>query len=48
MIKLSWLARATDAEVFEEHVNFAVDAGLDVIDFHLRGCAEISWGLHRL
>ena len=37
MIKLSWLARATDARVFEEHVNFAVDAGLDVIDFHLSG-----------
>ena len=37
MIKLSWLARATDAKVFEEHVNFAVSAGLDVIDFHLSG-----------
>jgi len=37
MIKLSWLARATDAEVFEEHINFTIDAGLDVIDFHLSG-----------
>ena len=37
MIKLSWLARATDAEVFEAHINFTIDAGLDVIDFHLSG-----------
>ena len=37
MIKLGWLARATDAEIFDEHVNFAIAAGLDVIDFHLSG-----------
>ena len=37
MIKLGWMARATDAEVFEEHVRFASDLGLDVIDFHLGG-----------
>ena len=37
MIKLGWMARATDAEVFEEHVKFASDLGLDVIDFHLGG-----------
>ena len=37
MIKLGWMARATDAEVFEEHVEFASGLGLDVIDFHLGG-----------
>ncbi len=37
MIKLGWMARATDAEVFEEQVKFASDLNLDVIDFHLRG-----------
>ncbi len=37
MIKLGWMARATDAEVFEEQVKFASDLDLDVIDFHLGG-----------
>ena len=37
MIKLGWLPRATDAEVFEEQVAFAGDLDLDVIDFHLGG-----------
>ena len=37
MIKLGWMARATDADVFEEQVNFASDLDLDVIDFHLGG-----------
>jgi sugar phosphate isomerase/epimerase len=37
MIKLGWMARATDAEVFEGHVKFASDLDLDVIDFHLGG-----------
>ncbi len=37
MIRLGWMARATDAEVFEEQVAFASDLDLDVIDFHLGG-----------
>ena len=37
MMKLSWMARATDAEAFEQHLEFAGDIGLDVIDFHLSG-----------
>lgn len=37
MIKLGWMARATDAEVFEGHVRYARELGLDVIDFHLGG-----------
>ena len=37
MIKLGWMARATDAEVFEGHVRYAGELGLDVIDFHLGG-----------
>lgn len=37
MIKLGWMARATDAEVFEVHVRYARELGLDVIDFHLGG-----------
>ena len=37
MIKLSWMVRATDSNIFEEHVNFAKELNLDVIDFHLRG-----------
>jgi len=37
MIKLGWMARATDEEVFEEHVKFASDLNLDIIDFHLGG-----------
>ena len=37
MIKLGWMARATDTEVFEGHVKFASDLDLDVIDFHLGG-----------
>ena len=37
MMKLSWMARATDAAVFERQVQFAGDIGLDVIDFHLSG-----------
>ena len=37
MIKLGWMARATDAEVFEEQVKFASGLDLDVIDFHLGG-----------
>lgn len=37
MIKLGWMARATDAEVFEGHVRYARELGLDVIDFHLEG-----------
>ena len=37
MMKLSWMARATDAAAFEQHLKFAGDIGLDVIDFHLSG-----------
>ena len=37
MIKLGWMARATDEEVFEEHVKFASDLNLDIIDFHMGG-----------
>ena len=37
MMKLSWMARATDAAVFERQVQFAGETGLDVIDFHLSG-----------
>lgn len=37
MIKLGWMARATDAEVFAGHVGYARELGLDVIDFHLGG-----------
>ena len=37
MMKLSWMARATDAAAFEHHLKFAGDIGLDVIDFHLSG-----------
>ena len=37
MIKLGWIARATDAEVFEGHVRYARELGLDVIDLHLGG-----------
>ena len=37
MLKLSWMARATDAEVFTGHVKFARELDLDVIDFHLGG-----------
>jgi len=37
MIKLSWMARATDSEVFEQQVKFASDLNLDAIDFHLGG-----------
>lgn len=37
MMKLSWMARATDANLFEQHVKFAGEVGLDVIDFHLSG-----------
>ena len=37
MMKLSWMARATDAAAFEQHLQFAGDIGLDVIDFHLSG-----------
>ena len=37
MLKLGWMARATDAEVFAGHVKFARELDLDVIDFHLGG-----------
>ena len=37
MMKLSWMARATDAAAFEQHLKFAGDIALDVIDFHLSG-----------
>ena len=37
MIKLSWMARATDEEVLAEQVNYAQDLNLDAIDFHLGG-----------
>ena len=37
MMKLSWMARAMDAAAFEQHLTFAGDIGLDVIDFHLSG-----------
>ena len=37
MIKLGWMARATDAEVFAGHVRYARELDLDVIDFHLGG-----------
>ncbi len=37
MMKLSWMARATDAAVFERQVQFAGETELDVIDFHLSG-----------
>ena len=36
-MKLSWMARATDAAAFEQHLKFAGDIALDVIDFHLSG-----------
>ena len=37
MIKLGMMARATDEAVFQSHVQFAHELGLDVIDFHLSG-----------
>ena len=37
MLKLGWMARATDAEVFTGHVKFARELDLDVIDFHIGG-----------
>ena len=37
MIKLGMMARATDESVFHNHVQFAHELGLDVIDFHLSG-----------
>jgi hypothetical protein len=33
MIKLGMMARATDEAVFQNHVQFAHELGLDVIDF---------------
>ena len=48
MIKLSWMARATDAEVFEGHVKFARELDLDVIDFHVGGMPRESEFLQRI
>ena len=48
MMKLSWMARATDAAAFEEHLKFAGDIGLDVIDFHLSGMPRDSAFIMRI
>lgn len=48
MIKLSWMARATDAEVFEGHVRFARELDLDVIDFHVAGMPREPEFLRRI
>ena len=48
MMKLSWMARATDAAAFEQHLEFAGDIGLDVIDFHLSGMPRDSAFIMRI
>ena len=48
MMKLSWMARATDAAAFEQHLEFAGEIGLDVIDFHLSGMPRDSAFIMRI